>query len=84
MWDVKLDIYVRPLDLHLDWYVAIAITLRSKKCTTFNVYMPYQCHDNVEKLGILKAITDKLNNTCCVISGDWNVILITHYLQVIR
>ena len=40
------------------------------------VYMPYQCHDNeqlnVEKLGILKAITDKLDNTCYAITGDWN------------
>ena len=39
--------------------------------------MPDQCHDNesmyVEKLGILKAITDELDNTCHAIIGDWNV-----------
>ena len=26
----------------------------------------------VEKLGILKAITDELYNTCYAIIGDWN------------
>ena len=38
--------------------------------------MPYQCNDNepmyVEKLGILKAIIDELDNTCFAIVGDWN------------
>ena len=38
--------------------------------------MPYQCNDNeplyVEKLGILKAIIDELDNTCYAIVGDWN------------
>ena len=38
--------------------------------------MPYQCDDNapmyVEKLGIFKAITDELDNTCYAIIGDWN------------
>ena len=48
MWDVKLDRCVRPLDLNLDWYLAIEITLGSKKCTIFNAcIMPYQCHDTV-------------------------------------
>ena len=38
--------------------------------------MPYQCNDNehvyIEKLGILKAIIDELDNTCYAIVGDWN------------
>ena len=76
MWDVKLDRCVRPLDLNLDWCVAIEINLGSKKCTLINVYMPYQCHDNepmyVDKLGIFKAITNELDNTCYAIIGDWN------------
>ena len=76
MWDVKLESFVKPLDLNLDWCVAIEITLGAKKCVIFNVYMPYQCNDNeplyVEKLGILKAIIDELDNTCYAIVGDWN------------
>ena len=77
MWNTKLDTCVRPLDIHLDWCVATEITLGSKKFTTSYVYMPYQCHDNesmyVEKLGILKAVIDELDNTCYAIIGDWNV-----------
>ena len=77
MWDVKLDRCVRPLDLTLDCYVSMEITLGSQKCTIFNVYMLYQCHDiepmYVEKLGILKAIADELDNICYAIIGDWNV-----------
>ena len=76
MWDVKIDRYVRPLDLNLDWCVAIEITLGFKKCTILYVYMPCQCHDNepmyVENLDILKAITDELDYTCYAIIGDWN------------
>ena len=76
MWDVKLEGYVKPLDLNLDWCVAIEITLGAKKCVIFNVCMPYQCNDNepvyIEKLGILKAIIDELDNTCYAIVGDWN------------
>ena len=38
--------------------------------------MPYQCNDNepiyVEKLGIIKAIIDELDNACYAIVGDWN------------
>ena len=30
MWDTKLDRCVRPLDIHLDWCVAVEITLGSK------------------------------------------------------
>ena len=59
MWDVKLEHFVKPLDLNLDWCVAIEITLGQNKCVIFNVHMLYQCNDNdplyVEKLGILKA-----------------------------
>ena len=44
--------------------------------TLSNVYMPYQCNDNehlhVEKMGILKAIIDELDNTCYAIVGDCN------------
>ena len=76
MWDVKLESFVKPLDLNLDWCVEIEITLGAKKCVIFKVYMPYQCNDNepmyVEKLGILKAIIDELDNTCYAIVGDWN------------
>ena len=76
MWDVKLDRCVRPLDLNLDWSVAISITLGSKKCTILNLYMPHQCYDNepmyVEKLGILIANNNELDNTCYAIIGDWN------------
>ena len=72
MWDVKPDRCVRPLDLNLDWCVLITITVGSKTFSIFNVYMPYQCHDNepmyVEKLGILKAITRQRY----AIIGDWN------------
>ena len=66
MCDVKLDRCVIALDLNLDWCVVIEITV-GKKCTIFNVHMLYQCNDNepmyVEKLDILKTITDELNNT---------------------
>ena len=76
MWDVKIDRYVRLLDLNLDWCVAIEITLGFKKCTIFYVYMPCQGHDNepmyVENLDILKAITDELYYTCYAIICDWN------------
>ena len=38
--------------------------------------MPYQCNNNeplyVEKLGIIKAIIDELDNTCYAIVGYWN------------
>ena len=60
--------------------VAIEITLGAKKCVIFNVYMPYQSNDNepvyIEKLGILKAIVDELDNTCYAIVGDWNANLL--------
>ena len=46
MWDVKLESFVKPLYLNLDWCVAIGITLGGKKCVIFNVYMPHQCNDN--------------------------------------
>ena len=38
--------------------------------------MLYQCSDNessyLEKLGVIKAVTDELDNTCNAIIGDWN------------
>ena len=46
MWDVKLESFVKPLGLNIDWCVAIEITLGAKKCVIFNVYVPYQCNDN--------------------------------------
>ena len=68
--------YIKPLDLNLDWCVAVEIIMGTKKCVIFNVYMPYQCSDNessyLEKLGVIKAITNELDNTCNVITGDWN------------
>ena len=55
MWDVKLESFVKPLDLNLDWCVAIEITLGAKKCVIFNLYMPYQCNDN----NLYRNYTDK-------------------------
>ena len=53
-----------------------SLTLGANKSVIFNVYMPYQCNDDeplyLEKLGILKAIIDELDNTCYAIVGDWN------------
>ena len=60
MWNVKFEKYIKPLDLNLDWCVAVEIIMGTKKCVIFNVYMPYQSSDNVpsyfEKLGVIKAI----------------------------
>ena len=46
MWNVKFEKYIKPLDLNLDWCVAVEIIMGTKKCVIFNVYMPYQCSDN--------------------------------------
>ena len=37
MWHTKLDRCVKPLDIHLDWCVAIEITLGQNKCTILYV-----------------------------------------------
>ena len=39
MWDVKLYRCVSPLELNLDWFVAIETNLESKKCKIFNTSM---------------------------------------------
>ena len=73
---LNLKKYIKPLDLHIDWCVIVEITIGTKKCLLFYVYMPYQCSDNepsyLEKLGVIKAISDEQDNTCYAIIGDWN------------
>ena len=42
-----------------------------------SVYLPYQCPENeveyLEKLGFINALTNELDTTCFVITGDWNM-----------
>ena len=58
--NVKFEKYIKPLDLNLDWCIAVEIIIGTKKCVICNVYMLYQCSDNepsyLEKLGVIKAI----------------------------
>ena len=76
MWNVKFEKYIKLLDLDLNWCVTAEIIIGTKKCVIFNVYMLYQCSDNepsyLEKLGVIKAITDELDNTCYATISDWN------------
>ena len=76
LWRHQLDKHIKPLDLNLDWCVAIEVELGAKKIIIFNIYLPYQCRVNEDKyledLGVLSALIEDLDSTNFVILGDWN------------
>ena len=48
----------------------------SNSIVLISVYLPYQCPENeveyLEKLGFINALTNEIDTTCFVITGDWN------------
>ena len=76
LWPRKLEQYVKPVELGLDWCAAIEVSVGHRRFYIINVYMPYQCPENEEKyldsLGAIHAIVTELDSTCYAIMGDWN------------
>ena len=53
------------------------ISTGSNSIVLISVYLPYQCPENeveyLEKLGFTNyALTNELDTTCFVITGEWN------------
>ena len=75
-WHISLEQYIKPIDLAVDWCVAVEFNIGITKCVVLNLYIPYQCAENEEKyledLGEINTILQELDNTCYVIVGDWN------------
>ena len=76
LWHRKLEQYVKPVELGLDWCAAIEVSVGHRRFYIINVYMLYQCPENEEKyldsLGAIHAIVSELDSTCYAIMGDWN------------
>ena len=56
---------------------AVEISTGSNSIVLISVYLPYQCPENeveyLEKLGFINyALTNELDTTCFVITGEWN------------
>ena len=49
LWHRKLEQYVKPVELGLDWCAAIEVSVGHRRFYIINVYMPYQCPENEEK-----------------------------------
>ena len=76
MWKSSFSNFVKPLELGVDWCVAVEITTDSSKFIILNIYMPYQCHEHedlyLEQLGFIKSFIDDIDCTNFVIIGDFN------------
>ena len=75
-WHISIEQYIKPIDIAVDWCVAVEFNIGIKKFVVLNVYLPYQCAENeetyLEDLGEINAILQELDNTCYVVVGDWN------------
>ena len=48
-WHISLEQYIKPLDLGVDWCVAVELNIGITTFVVLNVYLPYQCAENEEK-----------------------------------
>lgn len=75
-WRKSLDIAIKVINIGLDWCNAIELSSDEKKLVIYNVYLPYQCHDNnveyQQKIGELSALIQEQDTTCYVVIGDFN------------
>ena len=65
-----------PLVFDVDWIVGVKVTSSNRSFILLNVYLPYECNDNIyiymDCLGKIYAILEDLDNSCMIITSDFN------------
>ncbi len=76
LWNTRLEIFIKPVDVKCDWCIAVEVTLGLKRFIIVNMYLPYHCHENedryLECLGTINSMLEEFDNTCYVVIGVWN------------